>query len=110
SSALTGRPRHGMTDALLGGLVALCAITVTHAALPHVVETAPAPPAAVRLAPPTQPPAAEPAALIAFQHPAPGHDVVSPFGLRQLPWEQSGRLHAGVDIAAPVGTPVLAAA
>jgi hypothetical protein len=27
-----------------------------------------------------------------------------------LPWEASGRLHAGIDIAAPAGLPVLAAA
>jgi hypothetical protein len=51
-----------------------------------------------------------PAPFIAFGDPVPGYPVISPFGLRQLPWEEAGRLHKGVDIAAPMGTPVLAAA
>jgi|WetSurMetagenome_2_1015567.scaffolds.fasta_scaffold158726_2 hypothetical protein len=51
-----------------------------------------------------------PAPLISFGEPVPGYPVVSPFGLRQLPWEGGGRLHKGVDIAAPKDTPVLAAA
>lgn len=46
--------------------------------------------------------------LIAFAAPVPGHEVNSPFGLRKLPWEKHGRLHAGVDIAAPRGSPVVA--
>lgn len=48
--------------------------------------------------------------LIAFQEPVPGHAVVSPFGLRQLPWEGSGRLHEGVDISADAGVLVRVAA
>jgi len=48
--------------------------------------------------------------LIAFAEPEPGYPVISPFGLRQLPWEEAGRLHKGVDIAAPEGAPILAAA
>jgi len=48
--------------------------------------------------------------LIAFEEPVPGHAVVSPFGLRQLPWEGGGRLHEGVDISADSGVPVIAAA
>jgi hypothetical protein len=48
--------------------------------------------------------------LIAFKEPVPGHAVVSPFGLRQLPWEGSGRLHEGVDISADSGVPVVVAA
>jgi hypothetical protein len=48
--------------------------------------------------------------LIAFQEPVPGHAVVSPFGLRQLPWEGSGRLHEGVDISADAGAAVRVAA
>ena len=64
-----------------------------------VATAAPAP------APPPSPPAA-----IAFGEPVPGYPVISPFGLRQLPWEEAGRLHKGVDIAAPMGSPVLAAA
>ena len=46
--------------------------------------------------------------LIAFADPVPGHDVNSPFGFRKLPWEKKSRLHAGVDIAAPKGAPVVA--
>lgn len=37
-----------------------------------------------------------------------GHLVNSPFGLRRMPRERHGRLHRGVDIAAPSGTPVAA--
>jgi len=48
--------------------------------------------------------------LIAFEEPVPGHAVVSPFGLRQLPWEGGGRLHEGVDISADSGVPVIAVA
>lgn len=66
-----------------------------------------------RLAPPPtsapqRPAPAQP--FIAFGDPVPGYPVISPFGLRQLPWEDAGRLHKGVDIAAPMGAPVLAAA
>ena len=109
--ARTERARRRLIDALFGGGAALCLITAAHAALPRfegsplfsrqrpvqVVRGALAPPAA-------------PAAFLAFQDPEPGYAVVSPFGLRQLPWEASGRLHAGIDIAAPAGLPVLAAA
>jgi hypothetical protein len=48
--------------------------------------------------------------LIAFSEPLPGQAIVSPFGRRQLPWEEHGRLHAGVDIAADAGRPILASA
>jgi hypothetical protein len=42
--------------------------------------------------------------------PVPGQQIDSPFGLRRLPWERHGRLHEGVDIAAPTGERVLAVA
>lgn len=104
------RPRRRLIDAVVGGGAALCLITAAHAALPRL-EHSPllARPKApqVRRAP-LPPPAPPP--LLAFQDPEPGYAVVSPFGLRQLPWEASGRLHAGIDIAAPAGLPVLAAA
>lgn len=51
-------------------------------------------------APPPPPPA------FVFDDPLPGRGVDSPFGLRQMPWEEGGRLHEGVDIAAPAGAPV----
>jgi len=41
-----------------------------------------------------------------FTAPLPGRVINSPFGLRQLPWEENGRLHQGVDIAAPGGAAV----
>lgn len=105
-----GHARHWARDLFAGGAAALTAITVAHAALPDRLERlAPAriaspAPVAEPVAPPAPPP------LIAFGEPVPGHDVNSPWGLRQLPWEGHGRLHEGVDIAAPSGEPVVAAA
>lgn len=103
--------RHWLLDAALGGIAALGAITLAHAALPDLTrpgQPTPAPPptaAFTQASPPAAPPV-----LIAFQDPVPGRVVVSPFGLRQLPWEEDGRLHAGVDIQAELGEPVRAAA
>lgn len=45
-----------------------------------------------------------------FISPLAGHEVNSPFGMRKMPWEEGGRLHEGVDIAAPTGAPVRATA
>jgi hypothetical protein len=104
---------HWLVDAAVGGIAALSAITVAKAALPDHPVAPPAPVAAapaVTAAPAAAAPTPEPVQLIAFQEPVPGHEVVSPFGLRQLPWEAGGRLHAGVDIAAPKGAPVVTAA
>lgn len=110
SLARDGRVRHWLVDATLGGVAALGAITLAHAARPE-------PPPAPALSAPAASPAApasttlpEPPVLIAFQDPVPGRVVVSPFGLRQLPWEEDGRLHAGVDFQADLGEPVRAAA
>jgi hypothetical protein len=104
-SAHGGHARAWTVDAVLGVSAAMMAISVAQAALPT-------PPAHTRpmefvVAPA---PAAEPPVLIAFAEPLPGHPVVSPFGRRQLPWEEQGRLHAGVDIDADAGTPILASA
>jgi murein DD-endopeptidase MepM/ murein hydrolase activator NlpD len=102
--------RHGLAEAILGGCLALIAITVAEAALPdpHAPIARPAPPA------PAQRIAAEAIAttpvLIVFHEPLPDGEVGSPFGLRQLPWEEHARLHAGVDIVTPGPEPVLAAA
>jgi hypothetical protein len=88
----------------------LSAFAVAHASL----LTAPKPiPATVALTSAPPAPVAAPAAeemLISFEEPVPGHAVVSPFGLRQLPWEGGGRLHEGVDISADSGVPVIAVA
>jgi len=111
SPAADERARHWIVDAAVGASVALAAITVAHAALPERT----APPqrtmsAAAAAAPTMQPPPTAAAYLIAFEQPVEGQEIISPFGLRQLPWEENGRLHEGVDIAAPLGSPVLAAA
>jgi murein DD-endopeptidase MepM/ murein hydrolase activator NlpD len=58
------------------------------------------------VAPVTAEPPAPPPPAFVFDAPLPGHVVNSPFGLRQMPWEENGRLHEGVDIAAPAGAPV----
>lgn len=67
---------------------------------PAQVPVVEAPP--VEIAPPPPP-------AFVFDTPLPGRVVNSPFGLRQLPWEENGRLHEGVDIAAPAGSPIKAA-
>lgn len=107
--------RWGQRRIAEAGIVAvagLSAVAVAHASLliqPTARATAPQrvvltnAPASVR-------PAAQDEVLIAFEEPAPGHAVVSPFGLRQLPWEGNGRLHEGVDISADSGSPVVAVA
>lgn len=46
--------------------------------------------------------------VLAFNAPVPGFSINSPFGMRRMPWEEGGRLHEGVDIAAPAGTHVTA--
>lgn len=46
--------------------------------------------------------------VLAFNAPVPGFSINSPFGMRRMPWEEGGRLHEGVDIAAPAGTKVTA--
>jgi hypothetical protein len=87
----------------------LSAFAVAHASLPETARPLRAPTPAVQTA---LAPAAASAdtVLVYFQEPVPGHAVVSPFGLRKLPWEGGGRLHEGVDISADAGVPVRAAA
>ncbi|MGH6910796.1 MAG: M23 family metallopeptidase [Phenylobacterium sp.] len=109
NNAHSGRAHLWKVDAVLGVSAALMAFSVAEAALPTPpLQTRPI---AYAVAPPAPPaPAPEPAVLIAFSEPLPGQAIVSPFGRRQLPWEEQGRLHAGVDIAANVGRPILASA
>jgi murein DD-endopeptidase MepM/ murein hydrolase activator NlpD len=95
---------------MFGGAVGLVAITVAHAALPDLVVT---PPHVVAVwqtpvSPRAAPSRPAPPVLIAFAAPLPDGEVGSPFGLRQLPWEDQPRLHAGVDMVAPGPEPVLA--
>lgn len=95
------------------GAAALSAFAVAHASLPRSAFSNRSFPAIRMTLPPdtSRPiPQAEETALISFEEPVPGHAVVSPFGLRQLPWEGNGRLHEGVDISADAGVAVRAAA
>lgn len=86
--------------AALGDWVARSAPVASPA--PAAVPTPPAAQQEAEAAPP--PPAYR------FDAPLPGRVINSPFGLRQLPWEENGRLHEGVDIAAPSGAAVKVAA
>ncbi|HEX7885291.1 MAG TPA: M23 family metallopeptidase [Phenylobacterium sp.] len=101
-------------EAAIVSAAGLSAFAVAHASLLTEPSKPPAIPAhAVALtSSPSVVASASPAdeVLIAFEEPVPGHAVVSPFGLRQLPWEGNGRLHEGVDISADSGVPVIAAA
>ncbi|MDO9223223.1 MAG: M23 family metallopeptidase [Caulobacter sp.] len=91
----------GLAAVLMGAV----AVASAQASLPSREE------AAARMAPMVAPP--QPAARphiaqpkFAFASPLTGFAVNSPFGLRKMPWEEGGRLHEGVDIAAPVGTAI----
>ena len=112
-SILKGRGKRAAAEAAIVAVAALSAFAVAHASLPLSAKaTHPAAPAhaALATAPRTMQTTVEDSFLIAFVEPVPGHAVVSPFGLRQLPWEENGRLHEGVDISADAGVPVRAAA
>lgn len=110
-----GRVRRFVAEGGIVATAALSAYAVAHASLlmsPRTERQAPTT-ATVTLAAVPAPAArgvVEDAFLIAFVEPVPGHAVVSPFGLRQLPWEENGRLHEGVDISADAGVPVRVAA
>ena len=91
----------GLAAVLMGAV----AVVSAQAGLPSPEERA------ARLAPAVAPVRAAPQAHIeqakfAFAAPLNGFAINSPFGLRKMPWEEGGRLHEGVDIAAPVGTPI----
>lgn len=107
-----GRARRLLAEGIIVGVAGLSAVAVAHASLLTPTISS-GPPATAPLAAAPQPLIAttpETEVLIAFEEPVPGHAVVSPFGLRQLPWEGSGRLHEGVDISADTGVPVRVAA
>lgn len=106
---LLARATRLLPRAAIVGAAALSAFAVAHASLPDAIRSttrASARPAA----PVAQPAATQDEVLIYFLEPVPGHAVVSPFGLRKLPWEGGGRLHEGVDISADAGVPVRVAA
>jgi hypothetical protein len=99
----TRGPRLAAELAIMG-VAGLAAFAVAHASLPQPARLVSRPAPSVRAAAPAAVATAAPPAddiLISF---------VEPFGLRQLPWEENGRLHEGVDISADAGVPVVAAA
>jgi murein DD-endopeptidase MepM/ murein hydrolase activator NlpD len=99
--------RHFWVEGLLAVALTLSVVTAAYATTqfsPPAVEQKPAYAKVVAEVPPPPPP---PPAF-EFGEPAPGHKINSPFGLRKMPWESRGRLHQGVDIAAPSGTKVVA--
>lgn len=97
--------RHFWTEGLIATVMTLSVVTAAYATTMAPVLRQPQPTyaAVVEQAPPPEP---EPA--FDFLEPVPGYRVNSPFGLRRMPWENHGRLHEGVDIAAPSGKPVVA--
>ena len=50
--------------------------------------------------------ASEATPAVTFVTPLAGFAINSPFGMRRMPWEEGGRLHEGVDMAAPAGLAV----
>jgi murein DD-endopeptidase MepM/ murein hydrolase activator NlpD len=105
--AAFGRARHFWIEGAAGVALTLGLVDAAGASLPppSPVKVAVAPtPATVEA------PAPKAAPVFACGEPVPGHEVDSPYGLRRLPWERQGRLHEGVDIAAPLGAPVMAVA
>ena len=110
ATALAAAKPHWIADAVVGVTGALAVITVAHAALPMTGKEALVGPRAEAVA--LRGPVSEPVVAPAFSYidPVAGYEVISPFGLRKLPWEERGRLHAGVDVAAPSGYPIQATA
>jgi len=106
---------HLIADLVVGFAAALAAVAVAQAALPNPKGELAAPQAehmALRGVQQVSTVAPTPVDLpdYVYGDPIDGYEVISPFGYRKLPWEQAGRLHAGVDIAAPAGYPVKATA
>ena len=109
-SAKTFLIHSGQTAALAGLAV------MAMAAAPYATPTEPAltiTPGSLPTAAPVQAVAEAAGPVIrklAFDAPVRGHAVNSNFGLRKLAGEARARAHEGVDIAAPIGTGVFAAA
>lgn len=104
--------RRMLAEAGIVTVAGLSAFAVAHASLimPSAFGTRPEAARPTKATPTAVAPVAEEEVLIAFEEPVPGRAIVSPFGLRQLPWEGNGRLHEGVDISADSGVPVVAVA
>jgi murein DD-endopeptidase MepM/ murein hydrolase activator NlpD len=110
---LGGHARRALAETAIVVAAGFSAFAVAHASMPQfarATSTPVRPLLASQVPNPTVPTARPEPMLISFVEPVPGHAVVSPFGLRQMPWEEGGRLHEGVDISADFGVPVRAAA
>ncbi len=95
----------GHTAALL--IVAVLAMAVAPVSTPeNAAFVKPAPPPVRAVARPAGPVTR----AILFVEPVTERGINSPYGMRRLGGEPGARLHKGVDIAAPTGTPVLATA
>jgi len=110
SQTLAARPAYSRAAflALAGTLATVCALNAGSALRAFAGEPDLAPTPVIE-APPVEAPPSPPPPAFVFDTPLPGRVVNSPFGLRQLPWEENGRLHEGVDIAAPTGSAIRAA-
>lgn len=106
-----GRASHFWAEGVLAIALTLCVVTAAYASTAFAPLVSKPAPTYAKVAPevPAPPPEPPPPAFV-FGEPVPGHAVNSPFGLRRMPWERHGRLHEGVDIAAPAGKPVVAVA
>ncbi len=105
SSALVGRLRRFWVEGVAVGGLTLAVVSAACAALPANDKPVLKPTVAAAAPAPAPPPP-----VFDCGQPVPGQQIDSPFGLRRLPWERHGRLHEGVDIAAPAGQQVLAVA
>ncbi|WP_374655780.1 M23 family metallopeptidase [Phenylobacterium sp.] len=105
--AAPGGLRHFWVEGLIAAAATLGVVTAAFATSVVPTLTARPEPAYQAVVEPVVPPP-EPEPAFDFSEPVPGHAVNSPFGLRRMPWETHGRLHEGVDIAAPSGTRVQA--
>lgn len=109
-------PVHAAIPVVGGIVVAACAMSAAWAMSTairpdHQIYAAPSlSPAAVIQAHAAVKPVTVAEIPLTFLDPLPGYAVNSPFGLRRMPWEEGGRLHEGVDIAAPGGSAVGATA
>ena len=105
-SAEDGRPRQFWVEGLAVAGLTLAVVTAACAALPTTNHKPALKPVVAAAAPPPAPPPP----VFDCGQPVPGQKIDSPFGLRRLPRERHGRLHEGVDIAAPTGERVLVVA